>query len=127
MKLKRVRIENFRCYQDITICIDNLTTIIGKNDIGKSSILEALEIFFNNETVKIDPTDVNIYSGDNKTVSITCDFTCLPESPKETGVPRLYENSNQGLFPLAQLLILFVSQLSELLGLGEEFLGLLVL
>lgn len=81
MKLKRVRIENFRCYQDITICIDNLTTIIGKNDIGKSSILEALEIFFNNETVKIDPTDVNIYSGDNKTVSITCDFTCLPESP----------------------------------------------
>ena len=81
MKLKQVRIENFRCYQDITVCFDNLTTIIGKNDIGKSSILEALEIFFNNETVKIDPSDVNIHSGGYKTVSITCDFTCLPESP----------------------------------------------
>lgn len=81
MKLKQVRIENFRCYQDITVCFDNLTTIIGKNDIGKSSILEALEIFFNNETVKIDSSDVNIHSGGNKTVTITCDFTCLPESP----------------------------------------------
>lgn len=31
---------------------------------------------------------------------------------------------NQRLFPLAQFLIPFVSQLSKLLGLGEEFLGL---
>lgn len=59
---------------------DTLTTIVGKNDIGKSSILEALEIFFNNETVKIDPTDVNIHSEGNKVVTITCDFTNLPES-----------------------------------------------
>lgn len=80
MKLKKVRIENFRCYEDITVEFDALTTIIGKNDIGKSSILEALEIFFNNETVKIDPTDVNIHSEGNKVVSITCDFTNLPDT-----------------------------------------------
>lgn len=80
MKLKRVRIENFRCYEDITVEFDALTTIIGKNDIGKSSILEALEIFFNNEMVKIEPTDVNIHSEGNKVVTITCDFTNLPES-----------------------------------------------
>ena len=80
MRLKRVRIENFRCYEDITLEFDALTTIVGKNDIGKSSILEALEVFFNNETVKIDPTDVNIHSKDNKVVTITCDFTNLPES-----------------------------------------------
>ena len=78
MKLKCVRIENFRCYKDITVTFDALTTLIGKNDIGKSSVLEALEIFFNNETVKIDPTDVNIHS-DNSIVTITCDFTNLPE------------------------------------------------
>lgn len=79
MKLKKVRIENFRCYKDITVDFDALTTIIGKNDIGKSSILEALEIFFNNETVKIDPTDVNIHSNGNKVVTITCDFNSLPD------------------------------------------------
>lgn len=80
MKLKKVRIQNFRCYEDITIEFDALTTIVGKNDIGKSTILEALEIFFNNETVKIDPTDVNIHSEGNKEVTITCDFTNLPET-----------------------------------------------
>jgi predicted ATP-dependent endonuclease of OLD family len=79
MKLKRVRIENFRCYQDIEVEFDALTTIVGKNDIGKSSILEALEIFFNNETVKIDPTDVNIHSGANKVITMTCDFCNLPD------------------------------------------------
>lgn len=79
MKLKKVRIENFRCYKDITVDFDDLTTIIGKNDIGKSSILEALEIFFNNETVKIDSTDVNIHSNGNKVVTITCDFKSLPD------------------------------------------------
>lgn len=80
MKLKRVRIENFRCYEDITVEFDALTTIIGKNDIGKSTILEAMEIFFNNETVKIDPTDVNIHSEGNKVVTITCDFINMPET-----------------------------------------------
>ena len=80
MKLQQVRIQNFRCYEDITVKFNDLTTIIGKNDIGKSSILEALEIFFNNETVKIDPTDVNIHSEGNKNVVITCDFSALPEN-----------------------------------------------
>ena len=58
MKLVAVTLKNFRGYQDDkTIQIGDLTTIIGRNDVGKSSILEALEVFFNNETVKIDNLD----------------------------------------------------------------------
>lgn len=61
MKLKKIYIENFRCYKEqIAIDIEDLTTFIGKNDIGKSTVLDALEIFFNNETVKIDSKDCNI-------------------------------------------------------------------
>lgn len=78
MKLKTITIENFRCYQSpVTINIDDLTTIVGRNDIGKSTVLEALEIFFNNETVKIDTTDCNIFSA-SKEVSISCEFVELP-------------------------------------------------
>lgn len=78
MRLKSVSIKNFRCYQnEVTVWFDDLTTFVGKNDIGKSSILEALEIFFNNETVKIEAGDANVYSGDKK-VSITCEFSELP-------------------------------------------------
>lgn len=55
MKLKLITIENFRCYKYcISVAFDDLTTFVGKNDIGKSTILDALEIFFNNDTVKID-------------------------------------------------------------------------
>lgn len=80
MKLKSVTIENFRCYErPITVSFEDLTTIVGKNDIGKSTILEALEIFFNNELVKFDLTDVNIHHKESP-VRITCDFIDLPES-----------------------------------------------
>ncbi|CAD5375811.1 AAA_15 domain-containing protein [Pseudomonas sp. OF001] len=80
MRLKAVYIKNFRCYADkIKIPLDELTTIIGKNDIGKSSILEALEIFFNNDTVSVDPSDANVKSED-KRVEICCEFDDLPTS-----------------------------------------------
>lgn len=85
MKLKAVHIKNFRCYKDISVDFDDLTTFIGKNDIGKSTILEALEIYFNNELVKIDQGDLNKdaqKSGDNL-VEITCDFCDLPSELKE--------------------------------------------
>lgn len=44
MKLKTIYLKNFRCYKD-EVCIefDDLTTFVGKNDIGKSTILEGLE------------------------------------------------------------------------------------
>lgn len=79
MKLISLTIKNFRCYQDETILkIEDLTTLIGRNDIGKSTLLEALEIFFNNQTVKIVSDDANIYSGSGE-VEITCEFSELPD------------------------------------------------
>lgn len=75
MKLLSLEVENFRGYKDARkITFDDLTTLIGKNDIGKSTILEALEIFFNNDTVKIEQTDANVFSN-SKTVKITCEFS----------------------------------------------------
>lgn len=80
MKLKKVSIKNFRCFKDeIEVMFNDITTFIGKNDIGKSTVLEALEIFFNNSIVKIDKDDPNVHS-ENKEVVITCDFCDLPET-----------------------------------------------
>jgi predicted ATP-dependent endonuclease of OLD family len=53
MRLIELRLKNFRCYkEEIKIKIDDLTCIIGKNDIGKSTILEALDCFFNTSIIK---------------------------------------------------------------------------
>ena len=47
MKLLQIKIKNFRCYRSETLInLNDLTAFIGKNDSGKSTILEALEIFF---------------------------------------------------------------------------------
>lgn len=55
MKLAKLIIENFRGYQDRTeICFDSLNVIVGKNDIGKSTILDSMEIFFNESEFKND-------------------------------------------------------------------------
>lgn len=75
MKLEVVKIKNFRCYEDeISISFENMTTLVGRNDAGKSTILEALEIFFNNKTVKIDKEDVSVGSSSTD-VEITCTFS----------------------------------------------------
>ena len=43
MKIKKIILENFRCYKERTVIdIDDLTVFIGKNDVGKSTILDAL-------------------------------------------------------------------------------------
>lgn len=80
MRLKAITLKNFRCYADeVNIDFGDLTTFVGRNDIGKSSVLEALEIFFNNGVVSIEQGDANVYNGTEK-VEITCEFTGFPSS-----------------------------------------------
>lgn len=80
MKLVSVKIHNFRGYNDAKINIDDqMTTLIGKNDVGKSTIVDALEIFFNNTVVKLDDEDLNIHASDSSFVSISCEFSHLPK------------------------------------------------
>lgn len=73
MYLKKTKLTNFRSYESIEIEFDqNLNVIIGKNDIGKSTILEALDIFFGQERIKIDIDDKNVFNGSE--MSISCSF-----------------------------------------------------
>lgn len=79
MRLKEVFIKNFRGYRNGTrIPIDqNVTGIIGKNDAGKSSILEALDIFFEGGEISLDKDDFNVNEPDG-IVEIRCTFDNLP-------------------------------------------------
>ena len=93
MKLVSLTLENFRAYQTTTtIEFSELTTIIGRNDIGKSCLLEALEIFFNGDVVKIDQADANVLS-DSPLVTITAEFADLPEEiTLDAGAPTTLSN-----------------------------------
>jgi len=93
MQLTRMIIKNFRCYRDETILeVNNLTAIIGRNDIGKSAILDALDAFFNDS---IEAGDLST-TADGNAVEITCVFSGMPlevvldatepTSPEEEGL-----------------------------------------
>lgn len=87
MRLKRIILENFRGYQGRhSISIENLTGIIGKNDAGKSTIFDALEIFFNDGKPKIEVGDVNVFARNagNCKVVIGCVF-------EESSVPLVLD------------------------------------
>ena len=78
MKLKRLRIRNFRCYKDeIAFDFDDMTAFIGRNDVGKSTVMDALDIFLNDGAP--DKNDAS-RSGDGKNLTIICEFTDLPSS-----------------------------------------------
>jgi putative ATP-dependent endonuclease of the OLD family len=80
MRLKALILENFRGYKGTSrIDIEDLTAFIGKNDAGKSSALEALEIFFNSDQVKLERADLCAYSDTNK-IRIGCIFSEFPSS-----------------------------------------------
>ncbi len=78
MQLKKIKIENFRSYESVEVDLTDLSVIVGKNDIGKSTILDALNIFFENE--KPMDNDVNVYLT-NKEISITCFFRVETNMP----------------------------------------------
>lgn len=81
MIISKLYIKNFRGYKEQTIELhDNLNVIIGKNDVGKSTILEALEIFFNNDVVKIDIFDLSKNREDHVDTDITIQISFKVDS-----------------------------------------------
>lgn len=78
MKLHSVRLKNFRGYSNPQVFnFRDFTTIIGKNDSGKSTVLEALDLFFNDK--KIESTDVSVQMTESELVEIECRFNDLPK------------------------------------------------
>ncbi|MDR1848218.1 MAG: ATP-binding protein [Bacteroidales bacterium] len=85
MNLVKLKIKNFRGYkEEIVINFCNLTAFVGKNDIGKSTVLEALDIFFNEGkgVVKLDKDDINkqALTENNNEIVISACFEELPTS-----------------------------------------------
>lgn len=83
MKIKAVTVNRFRGYpQPVRVEVDDLCVLVGRNDIGKSTILEALDVFFNEGKgcIKIDKEDLNkacLAQGDDQ-IEIGVEFTDLP-------------------------------------------------
>ncbi len=85
MRVHSISVTNFRSFKVLEeITFGPLTTIVGKNDVGKSNILRALEIFFAAKPNIVD-SDVHVNCSEDVTIEVA--FTDLPEEVElESGV-----------------------------------------
>lgn len=93
--IEKIYIKNFRSIGSETIESSDVTSIVGKNDAGKSNILRALNLFFNDETDHKTPfdfeSDFNKHAivGKNKAKEIVIELTInLPDSYKRSAYPE---------------------------------------
>lgn len=54
MKIKRIRIENFRSFLDETVFLNRYSCFVGPNGAGKSTVLAALNVFFQERAAATD-------------------------------------------------------------------------
>jgi len=112
MKISQVKIENFRGYKDETVIdLNGLTVFVGKNDVGKSTVLEALDVFFNEGKgiIKLDKEDINkqCLAEGNSDICIAVIFENLPtslviDSTNATTLQDEYLLNRQGKLEIAK-------------------------
>lgn len=107
MILKELHLKNFRGYEDATIKFnENLNVVIGKNDVGKSTILDAMDIFFNDQ--KIEPEDCNKYTAE-KIIEISAKFiveqdeSVIIDATNPTSLKDEYLLNKEGLFEVRKI------------------------
>ena len=89
MRLSHVKVQNFRSLQDIEVGIsEDYSTLIGKNDCGKSSFLRALEYLFDPE-VRIGSTDVCGFKDDGTDTFVEATLSDCWHPDSQNGVLKV--------------------------------------
>jgi len=88
MKIKSIKIKNFRSFRECTVDFDDYVSFVGPNGAGKSTVLYALNIFFRqSDDSPTDVTQLQIEDFHNRDTSqpieITVTFCDLPGEAQE--------------------------------------------
>ncbi|GAA2693311.1 ATP-dependent endonuclease [Actinosynnema pretiosum subsp. pretiosum] len=75
-------IKNFRCLADVEVRFDEVTTLIGPNGVGKSTVLRALDWFFNGSKSDV-LLDEDRTRGVEGNVAVGVEFDRLTEADRE--------------------------------------------
>ena len=95
MKLIELKIRNFGCIDEkgIRIKIDNIVVLIGPNNVGKTTVLKAYEVFKNSGTALT--SDDFYQNNENNPVEIEGVFGEITEDDKiQIGEKWLYQNDD---------------------------------
>jgi putative ATP-dependent endonuclease of OLD family len=79
VRIKRARIQNLRCLRDVDIAFDSVTTFIGPNGVGNSTVLRALDWFFNGSVL----TDDVLNGATRRWIQVEVEFDNLTAADRE--------------------------------------------
>ena len=86
LKIRYINIRNFRSIKNLSFSPGRLAVLVGRNDSGKSNVLRALNLFFNDRTdqeeildFEIDHNILNQPNRRAKEISITIELN-IPEN-----------------------------------------------
>jgi len=74
MVIKKAHIQNFRALRDVIFSLSSFSCVIGENNSGKSSLMQAIKLFL--RPTKLEGSD---YYDKNLPVVVTVTFDVTPE------------------------------------------------
>lgn len=83
MRIKSVGIKNFRALKNAQIEFDSVTTFIGPNGVGKSTVLKALDWFFNRGRGQELTEDDYSFGVIDEDISVQVTFTDLTDTDRQ--------------------------------------------
>lgn len=83
MRIKKLLVKNLRSIKELEVGFDAVTALIGSNNVGKSTVLKALEIFFE-AAPRLNPDDY--HNRDDEDIEVIVEFADLvPAEIEEFG------------------------------------------
>ena len=73
MYIKHAKILNYRAFQNVSIPFMQFSVLLGENDVGKTSVLYALDSFFQNKKISDPDCFFKIDTSKNITIELTFD------------------------------------------------------
>lgn len=79
MKISYIKIRNYKSIKCLNVHIDSLTAIVGKNNFGKSTILDAIQCFYGEKDIDVD----DFHLGTDEDIKIKITFDDITDSDIE--------------------------------------------
>jgi len=102
MKLKKLKIRNFRCCEAMEIDVNAMHALVGANNAGKSTVLHALDFFFNPSVKKL--SDESFFQRDTtRRIEVEGIFVDLSNSERNILAPYLKPDGTFHVMRTAEL------------------------
>lgn len=82
MRISKVEIESFRTIESLSFDLERIAVLIGENNAGKSNILRAIDLFFE-DSIRGISEEYFYFKDTSKPINIILSFTDLTEQEKE--------------------------------------------